>query len=338
MKFSKQLSGLLQAFFYERLMGEMNASPHTSASYSDTFQLLLQYAKRKLKKSASQLTIEDLNYKFIRNFLDHLEQSRKTKPQSLNVRLAAIRSFFHYIEPHLPEHSALINKVLSIKDKRTDLKLVDYLNDEEVAAMLKAPNQQTWLGRRDHCLLAIAIQTGLRLSEIVSLKWNDVVLGEHSYIHCLGKGRKERDTVLSRQSAKILSAWSKEVSALPSDIVFPTFKGNQMSSDAFQYLVKKYTAVAMQGCPSLRGKKVTPHVLRHTAAMRLLHAKAGLAGIALWLGHESIRTTYRYLNADVALKEKILKHINPLKTKSPRYHATDRTLAFLKNISGMDYE
>ena len=312
MKFSKQLSGLLQA------------------SYSDTFQLLLQYAKQKLKKSASQLLIEDLNYKFIRNFLDHLEKNRKTKPQSLNVRLAAIRSFFSYIEPHLPEYSTLIHKVLSIEDKRTNSQLIDCLSDKEVEALLKAPNQQTWLGRRDHCLLVLAIQTGLRLSEIISLRWKDVTWGEHAYVHCMGKGRKERDTALSRQSIKILYAWSKEVNSQPFDIVFPTVKRDQMSSDAVQYLVKKYSAVAIQKCPSLKNKKVTPHVLRHTAAMRLLRAKVGLAGIALWLGHESIRTTYVYLNADVELKEEILKHINPLKTKTSRYHATNRTLAFLK--------
>ena len=336
MQFKKQLSWLLEDFFCERMIAEMNASPHTRASYSYTFQLLLQYAERKLKKTASKLTVEDLNYKFIRNFLDHLVQDRKIRPQSLNVRLAGIRSFFRFIEPHLPEYGALITKILSIKDKRTDLKLVDYLDDKEVEALLKAPNQQAWIGRRDHCLLTLAIETGLRLSEIISLRWKDVIWSEHASVHCMGKGRKERDTALSRQSAKILYAWSKRVSSLPTDIVFPTIKGDQMSSDAVQYLVRKYAAVAAKNCLSMGYKKISPHVLRHTTAMRLLHAKVGLAGIALCLGHESFKTTYKYLNASVELKEEIMKSSNPLKTKTSRFHPTDKTLKFLKNISGQN--
>jgi site-specific recombinase XerD len=334
MKFTKQLSDLLQAFFDERMMGEMNASPHTRASYSYTFQLLLQYAKKKLKKPPSQLTLDDINYKFIRDFLDHLVEVRNIKPQSLNIRLAAIRSFFRYIEPHMPEYSALITKVLAIKDKKTNAKLVDYLNDKEVEALLKAPDQQTWLGCRDHCLLAFAIQTGLRLAEIISLRWKDVHWGEHASIHCMGKGRNERDTALNRQTTKILHAWSEHDSSLPSDIIFPTITGNLMSPDAVQYLVNKYTEIAAKNCPSLRDKKITPHVLRHTTAMRLLHKKTGLAAIALFLGHESLKTTYKYLSASVELIEEIMRPINPLKTKTSRFRPSDKTLMFLKNISG----
>lgn len=334
MKFSNQLSDLLQIFFCERMIGEMDASPHTRASYSYTFQLLLQYAEKTLKKNISQLKLEDLNYNFIRDFLGYLAKDRKIKPQSVNVRLSAIRSFFQYIAPHMPEYSATITKILSIKEKKTDAKLVDYLDEKEVEALLKAPNQQTWIGFRDHCLLTLAIQTSLRLSEITSLKWKDVIWGEHATVHCTGKGRKERDTALTKQCVKILHTWSKKVGALPLAFVFPTAKGSRMSADAVQYLIKKYAACAARNCPSLKEKKVSPHVLRHTMAMRLLHKKAGLAGIALCLGHESLQTTYRYLNANVELKEKIINSAGRLTTKTHRFHPTGKLLTFLKNIAG----
>jgi site-specific recombinase XerD len=336
MKFTKQLPDLIQAFFSERLTGEMNASMHTKASYSYTFQLLLVYAKKKLKKTASKLTLEDLSYKFIRNFLDYLTKDRKMKPQSLNIRLSAIRSFFHYIEHHLPEYGNLIKKVLAIKDKRADLQLIDFLDDKEVTALLNTPNQQSWLGRRDHCLLAVAIQTGFRLSELTSLRWKNVFWGEHAYVHCLGKGRKERDAMLGKEIAKTLHDWFKMNTFLPSDIVFPTAQGNQMSSDAFQRLVKKYTAVAVKSCPSLNNKKVTPHVLRHTMAMRLLHAGIGLAGIALCLGHDSFKSTYKYLQADVELKERIMSSPSEIQTKSSRFHPSNKTLKYLKGISNLN--
>lgn len=333
MKFTSRFVSLQEAFFSDRLIGEMNASPHTIASYSYTFQLLLKYAKLKLKKTSSQLTLDDLDYKFICNFLEYLAKNRKIKPQSLNIRLTAIRSFFHYIEPHMPEYSAFISKVLSIKEKRINGKLIDYLNDKEIEALLKAPNQHTWIGRRDHCLLALAIQTGLRLSEILSLKWEDVSWNECANVHCIGKGRKERYAILNKQSTKILQAWSKVVNTPPCDIIFPSRKGDRMSSDAFQYLVKKYAKVAAEKCPSLKIKKITPHVLRHTMAMKLLHNKVGLAGIALSLGHESLKTTYKYLNASVEQKESIMKLTSLPKTKTSRFHPTDITMIFLKNMT-----
>lgn len=336
MKFSNKLSSLLEAFFNERMTGEMNASPHTRASYSYTFQLLLQYAERTLKKSISKLTLEDLNYQFVRKFLNYLTQNRAIKPQSLNIRIAAIRSFFHYIAPHMPEYSETINKILSIRNKRATTRLVDYLDEKEIEALLQTPNQKTWIGCRDHCLLTIAIQTGLRLSEILSLRWRNVIFGEHASIHCIGKGRKERMVPLTKQSAKALHNWSKRVDTLPTDIVFPTTKTNQMSSAAVQNLVKKYAAAAAKSCPSLEEKKVTPHVLRHTAAMRLLHKKIGLPGIALYLGHESVKTTYRYLNASLKLREEIINSISELKTKTSRFHPKGEMLVFLKKITELN--
>ncbi|MBA3603557.1 MAG: tyrosine-type recombinase/integrase [Parachlamydiaceae bacterium] len=338
MKFTNQFSVLLQTFFSQRLTNEMNASVHTKASYSYTFQQLLAYAKKKLKKTASQLKLEDLDYKFICGFLSFLVTERGLKPQSLNVRITAIKSFFHYIEPHMPEYSDLISKVLSIKGKKPNSQLMDYLDDKEVVALLKAPNQQTWLGSRDHCLIAVAIQTGLRLSELVSLRWRDISLSEHAYVYCLGKGRKERNTMVGEQVSKILHAWSKKVSSSPSDIVFPTIEGNQMSSDTVQYLVKKYITIAAKSSPSLKNKKISPHKLRHTAAMRLLNGGAGLAGIALWLGHESFKTTYKYLNASVELKEKIMESVSPLKTKTSRFHPEEKLRNFLKKICSLNKE
>jgi integrase/recombinase XerD len=328
-----KLSAFLESFFSLRLMKQKRVSPHTIASYSETFRLLFEYARKRLKKPPSQLTLQDINAQFLSQFLDDLEKKRKISSLTRNLRLTALRSFFRFLAPQLPEISTLISQVLAIPNKRSVRRLIDYLADDEVDALLKAPNQKKWVGKRDHALLLIAVQTGARLSELIELKWKDVHLGQGSYIECLGKGRKERCIPLAPQSNRCLQVWAKEVNHPSSDVVFPTIHGKKMSSDTFQNLVKKYTQMGAKNCPSLIGKKVTPHMLRHTTAMQLVQRGVDMPSIALLLGHESIKTTYIYLNADTEMKVKILKKLPILNTKTARYSPTDRTMHFLKNLT-----
>ena len=330
---STYLFALLEAFFSVCLIKQKRVSPHTIASFSETFQLLFEYAKKRLKKTPEQLTLQDINAHFLSQFLEDLEKKRKISPLTRNLRLTALRSFFQFLSTKLPDMSNLIAQVLAIPNKRSVRKQIDFLTNTEINALLNAPDQKNWLGKRDHALLLIAIQTGARLSELTELKWRDVHLGLGSYIECKGKGRKERCIPLTSQSNRCLQAWAKEVNDLPSDIVFPTIHGKKMSSDTFQYLVKKYTKVAAKNCTSLKGKKVTPHVLRHTTAMQLVQNGVDLSSIALLLGHESITTTYIYLNANLEMKEKILKKLPSLNTKTLRYKPTDRIMHFLKNLT-----
>jgi integrase/recombinase XerD len=328
-----KLHNLIESFFVDRLGQQMRASPHTVASYIDTFHLLFKYAKEKLKKTPKELMIGDLNVKFIINFLNDMETRRKISVRTRNQRLAAIRSFFRYCSYQLPESSTLIAEVLSIPEKRTEKRLIDFLSQEEVKAILEAPNQQEWGGKRDYTFLTIAIQTGMRLGELTSLQWKDVSLEHHPYIKCLGKGRKERSTPLSSETVKCLLNWFRALNPLPTDFVFPTIHGQKMSADTVQLMLKKHAKKAVEHCKSISGKRITPHMLRHTTAMRLIEMGVDIASIALLLGHESIKTTYVYLKADMAMKEKILSKLPGSKVKTLRYKPDDNLRTFLKNLS-----
>jgi len=330
---SKSIQYFLGAFFNDLMIKQRGASPHTIASYSDTFQLILQYAAEKLKKTPVNITLNDINANFLCQFLDDLEENRRICARTRNARLVAIRSFFHFLSYRLPEYLGLINEVLAIPEKRMEQKLIDFLTKAEAAALLGAPNQKTWVGKRDHTFLVVAIQTGMRLAELISLKWEDVHLEQDAYIHCLGKGRKNRITPLSEEAIKCLRLWSKEVNSSLVDIVFPTNRGSRMSPDAVQYMLKKYTGIAGKYCRSLTSKRVTPHVLRHTTAMRLIEKGIDLFSIALWLGHASIKTTYVYLRADMEMKKNILKKLPSLNTKTKRYKPKDKIMVFLKSLS-----
>ncbi len=327
----KTLSALLESFFINRLMNEMQASQHTIESYRDTFRMLLEFSKEKLQKQPSKLELKDLNATFINDFLNDLEDKRGITPRSRNQRLSAIRSFYKYIAFKVPEYSLLINRVLSIPNKRHGNNLVTYLQEAEMKELLKAPDINTWIGRRDHALLATAIQTGLRVSELTAIKTNDLHLGTGAYVRCNGKGRKERCTPLSRQTAKLLKSWIKENNSNLL-FLFPNIHGKRLSSDSVQYLISKYAKIAEIRCASLMKKKVSPHVLRHTTAMELLQAGVDRSVIALWLGHEQVETTQIYLEADLKMKEKILKRIVPAKIQTGRFQAGDKLLSFLKEL------
>jgi len=326
------LSALLQAFFTERLMKERRASAHTIASYRDTFRLLLGYAQKKLHKAPAQLHLDDINAPFVGAFLDHIQRTRHCGVRTRNLRLTAIRSFFHYIAFQEPEYAALIDRVLAMPTKRYDRALINFLTPPEIQSLLAAPDTTSWAGRRDKAMLLLAIQTGLRLSELIGLRRRDVVLTSGAHVRCYGKGRKERCTPITRQMAAVFKPWLQERGGSDDDAVFPNARGGPLSSDGVQYLLRKHVTAACTVCPSLREKHVSPHVLRHTAAMELLQSGVDHAVIALWLGHESAETTNIYLQASMALKEKALARTKPVKAQPGRYRPQDGLMQFLINL------
>ena len=326
------LAPTLQAFFTDRLARQRHASPHTIAAYRDTWRLLLGFTSAKTGKQPSQLEITDLDAPLIGAFLAHLEQHRHNSPRTRNARLAAIHSLFRYAALHHPEHANLIARVLAIPPKRTHKALVTYLTEPELAALLTAPNQSTWTGRRDHALILLAAQTGLRLSELTGLTISDIHLGTGAHVSCHGKGRKDRITPLTTTTIAVLRAWLAEHAGQPSQPLFPTRTGQRLSRDAVERRIAKHTTTAARRCPSLNTKTITAHTLRHTAAMRLLHAGIDTSVIALWLGHEQAETTQIYLHADLALKEQALTRTKPLNTTPGRYRPPDTLLAFLKTL------
>jgi len=326
------LSVLLQAFFTERLMKQRRASAHTIASYRDTFRLLLRYAQKHLHKVPAQLALDDINAPFVGAFLDHIQCTRHCGVRTRNLRLTAIRSFFHYIAFQEPRYAALIDRVLAMPTKRYDRALIDFLTPPEIQALLAAPDTTSWAGRRDRALLLLAIQTGLRLSELIGLRRRDIVLTSGAHVRCYGKGRKERCTPLTRQTVALLKPWLHERGGSEEDVVFPNARGGQLSPDGMQYLLTKHVVTARTMCPSLSEKHVSPHVLRHTAAMELLQSGVDHAVIALWLGHESAETTNIYLQASMALKEKALAKTKPASAQPGRYRPQDGLMQFLTNL------
>lgn len=332
MKTITPLPVLLQSFFTDRLMAQRGASTHTLASYRDTFRILLHFAQNQLGKPPSALALEDLDAPFIGAFLDHLEKTRRNGARSRNLRLTALRSFFRYVSFQEPGQSNHIQRVLAIPAKRHDRPLIDFLTRSEINALLAAPDIKTWEGHRDHALLLLALQTGLRLSELIGLRRDDVVLGVGAHVRCQGKGRKERCTPLTRQTRVVLQAWLKERAGASNDVVFPNRHGGRFSPDGIQYLVAKHARTAQEICPSLKRKRISPHVLRHTTAMELLQSGVDRSMIALWLGHESVETTQIYLDANLAIKEELLAKTTPIPGKVIRYKPTDRLLKFLQAL------
>jgi site-specific recombinase XerD len=323
---------LLARYFTQRLVQQRQASAHTIASYRDTFRLLLQFAQRRLHRAPSALAIDDINAPLVVEFLDELEKARDVTARTRNLRLTAIRSFFRFVAFEAPAHAAQIQRLLAIPAKRHARALVPFLSRAEVDALLAAPDQRTWSGRRDHALILLAVQTGLRLSELTSLHQRDLQFGIGAHVRVIGKGRKERCTPLSKNTRAVLAAWVKEAQKLPDQPLFPNASGGRLSAHGLQYLLAKHVASATTACPSLKNKRVSPHVLRHTTAMDLLQQGTDRSVIALWLGHESIETTQIYLDADLELKQRVLDRVTPLNGKPGRYRPDDKLLAFLKNL------
>lgn len=322
----------IEAFFVDRLLTQRQVSSRTVAAYRDSLRLLLTFAQDRVGKPASDLDVADVDAPLVGEFLTHLERDRHNSVRTRNTRLAAIRSLFAYAALRHPEHAGSIQQVLAIPTKRYDRTEVSYLLPVEVDALLAAPQRATWTGRRDHALLVLTIQTGLRVSELTQLTNADLNLGPTAHVKCHGKGRKDRVTPLTTQTVAVLRVWIRERAGAPPDPLFPTVRGNHLSVDAVQWLLAKHVAVATGICPSLSAKKISPHVLRHTCAMNLLQAGVDITVIALWLGHEQISTVQNYLHADMTLKEKALARTAPPKTTPGRYRPPDTLLAFLEHL------
>ena len=327
------LPALIERYFTVRLMNERNVSANTIACYRDTFRQLFSFAQKKLRRQPSALTLDDLDAPFISAFLADLEAQRGVSVRTRNLRLTAIRSFFRFAAYEEPDRSALIQRVLAIPSKRHDKREVDFLLRSEIQAILDTPDRATWLGRRDYALLLLAAQTGLRLSELTNLDREAVHLGTGAHVRCVGKGRKERCTPLTTHARGALDAWLKEPVRHGAIALFPNMHGGRLSADAVQSLVAKYSRAASERCPSLASKRVSPHVMRHSAAMELLEAGVDCSVIALWLGHESIDTTQIYLHAHLARKEAVLAKLKPYeRRKRGRFKPSDRLLEFLEAL------
>lgn len=326
------LAPTLQKFFTDRLITQRQVSPATVAAYRDTFRLLLRFILKTKKIAPADLDFSDLDAPTIGAFLTYLETERKNSIRSRNARLAAIHSLFRFAALLHPEHADLISRVLSIPQKRFEQRIVEFLTKEEVESILAVPDRATWIGLRDHALLTLAVQTGLRVSELTGLRTEDIVLGTGACVRCLGKGRKQRSTPLTTGTVTTLKEWLKANDAQPRVPLFPSRNGTTLSNDAVEWLVTKYATTAALGCPSLATKRVTPHVLRHSAAMFLREAGVDISVIALWLGHESIASTQIYMHADLAIKQRALNKMTPLKETPNRYRAPDSLLEYLEAL------
>ena len=327
-----KLAPLLQRFFTERLINQQGASPHTVAGYRDTFRVLFRFTTERLRRPPSDLRIEDLDVSMLERFLDSLERDRGNGPRTRNHRLSALHAFFRYVALAEPALSLQCQRILAIPPKRFERGPVEFLTEDEITALVSAPTPDTWIGQRDRTLLLLTAQTGLRNSEITALRRQDVELGTGPHVRCLGKGRKSRCTPLRPDVVAVLKAWLSKQPGAPTDPVFPSARGRRLSADALQRLVARHTATACRTCPSLKVKTVTPHTLRHTAAMALLWRGVDLTVIALWLGHESTESTEVYLHADMRIKERALARATPTGLVPGRYRAPDPVLAFLEAL------
>ncbi|MGW3985368.1 tyrosine-type recombinase/integrase [Streptomyces mirabilis] len=323
---------ILQAFFTDRLMSQRQASGHTIAAYRDTFRLLLAFATQRTGRQPHTLDLGDLDAPFIAAFLDHLEHERGNSVRTRNARLSAIHSLFAYAALRHPEHAALIRRVLAIPAKRYERNLVTYLTEPEADALLAACDLATWTGRRDRAMFMLALQTGLRISELTALTCADLQVGDGANVHCLGKGRKERRTPLLPTTVRVLKVWVSERQGQDTDPLFPTSTGRRLSRDAVERRVAVCVAKAGERCPSLTTKHVTAHTLRHTAAMRLLQSGVDITVIALWLGHEQVATAQLYLHADMTQKERAIARTTPPDAKPGLYKPPDPLLAFLEAL------
>ena len=323
---------LLERFFTQRLMQQRQASPHTISSYRDTFRQFLKFTEQRLHKAPSELNFQEIDAPLITAFLDYLEKHQGVSTRSRNLRLTALHSFFRFAAFEVPTHSAQIQRVLAIPSKRFTRKLVSFLTRPEVDALLAAPDQRTWSGRRDHAFILLAVQTGLRLSEMTGLRRQDLILEAGAHVRVIGKGRKERCTPIARSTRAVLKAWLREPQRGDQDILFPNARGKRFSVHGVQYLLNKHRVTASHVCPSLKQKRVSIHRLRHTMAMDHLQEGVDRSVIALWLGHERVETTQIYLEATLAMKEKALAKTRPPRGKPGRYKPDDRLLAFLKSL------
>ena len=324
---------LLERFFLVRLMQQRAVSAHTVSSYRDSLSQLLMYASGQLREAPSELVLEQLDAPLIANFLNDLKVVRNVSVRTRNLRLTAIHSFFRFASYELlPSHAQQIQRVLAIPGKRFDHPQVGFLNRDETDALLQAPDRNVWTGKRDHAFILTAVQTGLRVSEMTGLRRKDLTFAASSHLQVFGKGRKQRFTPLAKPTCKVLKSWLREPQRGRKDYLFPNIRGERMTIHGVQHLLRKNQARAASRCPSLEQKRVTVHLLRHTAAMNLLAAGVDRSVMALWLGHKSIETTQIYLEATLEMKDAALEMMAPYNSKPGRFKAPDKLLAFLSNL------
>lgn len=327
------LAPTLQSWFTEHLIGQRGASPNTIAAYRDCMRLLLSYAHHRHGVTPARLDLGHLDERTIAGFLDMLEVERGASVATRNARLAAVHSLFTYASFRHPDHADLVARVLAIPAKTASRTQVVYLDDAEVEALLAAPDRQTWTGRRDHTWLLLMITTGIRVGELVGLRHSDLSTGRPAHIVVTGKGRKQRIIPLDRSTATALDTWAVAHPAPPHAALFgPIGRSGPISVDAIAQRITLHAASATASAPTLRMKNVTPHVLRHTCAMRMLASGLDITTISLWLGHSSPAATRHYLHADLALKERALARTTPPHTRRGRYTPTDKLLSFLEAL------
>jgi site-specific recombinase XerD len=322
----------LQAFFADYLSQQKRLSPQTIISCRDTFRLLLTFLRDQTGLEPSALRIADVDAPAVLSFLEYLEQQRGNSVRSRNIRLSAIRSFFRLVALRDPDSIGIATRVLAIPVKRGDKKIVGYLTRPEIQALIAAPDRSRWTGRRDHTFLLTLYNSGARVSEIITLKRDQVGFGVTTFLQLTGKGRKERVIPLWSETAQVLKTWFRELGESVDRTAFPNARGKPMSRHGMDYLLQQAVQRATDSCPSLATKTISPHVVRHTTAMHLLQAGVDIATIALWLGHESIDTTHMYLEADLAMKERALEKLEPIESEWRRFRADDPLLEFLSSL------
>jgi site-specific recombinase XerD len=323
------------AFFQQRLPVERRASGHTSDSYAYAFKLLLGYASDQLKVPPAQLHVEQIDAPLVVGFLNHLETARGNGPSSRNVRLAAIKSFMHFLEFREPSAMEQIRRILAIPPKKADTRLVRHLTVEEMQTILNAPAPTSRDGLRDRAMLHLCFASGLRVSELVGLQLGDVTLHPQASILVHGKGRRERCLPLWKVTAAAIRAWLAVRGMAPAPELFLNARGQPMTRSGFEYILDKHVQVATTSCPSLSTKRVSPHVLRHTCALTVLQATKDLRKVSLWLGHAHMQTTEMYTRADPSVKLEALEAMIAPQLRSGRFRATDKLIASLSSRSVM---
>jgi site-specific recombinase XerD len=323
---------LLQEYFVQRLIAQRDASPATVASYRDTFRLFLRYTQERARKQPTDLALADIDGPLVLGFLHYLEQNRGNGPRTRNVRLAAIRSFLQFAATKSPTSLPSIQRVLAIPMKRFNRKLVGFLTREEMSTIINAPDRSTWSGRRDHAMLATFYNTGARVSEIANARVADAVTNRSRCLRVHGKGRKERVVPLWPSTCRTLSSWIRERNSTPEAPLFPSRGGGRLSRSGIEDRLARAVGAAANVCPSLRGRHVSPHTLRHTTAMHLLQSGVDITVIALWLGHESPETTHMYIEADIAMKKRALDKLADPRSRAKKLAVSDALLAFLDGL------
>lgn len=319
----------LQTYFTTFAHTQRDLSANTISSYRDTWRMFLKYLTATLTVPTAELDFDAINATNVTGFLDHLEHERGNSPRTRNARLTAIRSVLGRALPDHPEHAATITQVLAIPPKRATRAVIEFLAPGEVDALLAAPDTTNWTGRRDHALLFLAVQTGLRISEICSSAIDDVHLGIGPNIACTGKGRRQRVTPLTRATVDIMTAYLAERITRPGSALFCGPHGQPLSRDALEHRLAKHLTTTTTTCPSLAGRHVTMHTLRHTAAMSLLAAGVDVSVIALWLGHADTHSTDAYLHADMSIKQAAIDRTRPPDVKPGTYQPEPDILAWL---------